>query len=86
MARSGYPSAPSIVYWILRALRGVPVDEHEEGVVMLSRFSSSLLEAFLAGNMEQFSPKAPMLEVLKWIAILDDPIYLGKIPVGSKKN
>ena len=40
------------------------MDAHKEGVVMLSGFSSSLLEAFLAGDMEQFNPRAKMLEVL----------------------
>jgi hypothetical protein len=43
----------------------VPVKKNEEGVVMLSGFSSSLLEAFMAGNMDKFSPVVKMLELLE---------------------
>ncbi len=61
---AGYPLT-GIVYWNLRATQGAPVKATEEGVVMLSGFSSSLLEAFLAGNMDKFSSVVKMLELLK---------------------
>lgn len=68
---AGFPSAPRIVYWNLRAVRGggVPADSQCEGVVMLSGFSSGLLESFLAGDLEQFTPMAQLL------ALLSKPCY-----------
>ena len=61
---AGYPSAPRILYWNERPAKSVPVTKTEEGVMMLSGFSSSLLEAFVAGNMDKFSPILKMIELL----------------------
>jgi len=66
---AGYPSAPRIVYWNLRPA-SVPVKKTEEGVVMRSGFSSSLLEAFMAGNMDKFSPILKMLQLLRKVCYL----------------
>jgi hypothetical protein len=59
---AGYQTVPRIVFWNLRPTQGVPVKKDEEGVVMLSRFSS---KAFMAGNMDKFSPIVKSLELLE---------------------
>ena len=61
---AGYASAPTIVYWNLRDSLGAPADEQCPGVVMLSGFSSSLLEAFLSGRIEDLTPIAQMRALL----------------------
>lgn len=46
-------SAPPIVYWNLRNTGGHLVVKDEEGAVLLSGFSPSLLKLVLQGNLEQ---------------------------------
>jgi hypothetical protein len=63
---AGYPQPPQLVYWNLRDSPSKPVgDPHLPGVVLLAGFSASLMEAFLAGRLEEFTPRAQMLALLQ---------------------
>lgn len=69
---AGYGSGPpTIIYWNLRSVvgGGAPVEAKEEGALMLSGFSVGLLESFLAGRMDEFTPLAQMM------SLLDKPCY-----------
>ena len=74
---AGYPSAPRIVYWNLRASRSIPVqDKLTPGVVLLAGFSAGLLKSFLEGKLDEFTPIAQMK------SLLDQPIY-AKLKVAD---
>ena len=62
---AGYPNLPRTVFWNLRSSASQPVrDAQEEGVVLLSGFSSALLKAFLKGDWEGFTPLGQMKQAL----------------------
>jgi len=56
---------PTIVYWNLRDSRSVPVEGTRRGVAMLSGFSSGLLESFLEGKLDDFTPVRQMMKQLE---------------------
>ena len=77
---AGYPSAPLIVYWNLRASRSTPVQKcATPGVILLAGFSAGLLKSFLAGNLDEFTPIAQMN------AVLGDKVFEDlAVAVGDK--
>jgi hypothetical protein len=63
---AGYPCAPTIVYWNLRATRNTPVQKAATpGVLLLAGFSAGLLKSFLSGNLDEFTPAAQLKAVLE---------------------
>jgi len=62
-AEAGYPM-PHIIFWNLRASGSKPTVACEEGVALLSGFSSNLLTAFMSGELEQFTPQSVMMDML----------------------
>ena len=64
-ANAGFgASPPKIVYWNLRDSASVPVQQHREGVVLLSGFSAALLETFMGGRLDEFTPQSQLAAVL----------------------
>lgn len=50
----GHPiKPPTIVFWNVRSSIGFPADSNEEGVIMMSGYSTSLLKFILSGEMEE---------------------------------
>jgi hypothetical protein len=77
---AGYPSAPLIVYWNLRASRSTPVQKKlTPGVLMLAGFSAGLLKSFLAGKLDEFTPIAQMN------AVLSEKVFEDLAVAGGEK-
>jgi hypothetical protein len=73
---AGYPSAPLIVYWNLRASESTPVQQkNTPGVLLLSGFSAGLLRSFLSGKLDEFTPEAQLN------AILEKDVYKSLVVV-----
>ena len=68
---AGYPTAPRIIYWNLRASHLSPVAQDTKGVVLMSGFSTQLLNNFLDGNLDDFTPIAQLRAVLEKKAYAD---------------
>lgn len=61
----GFQQIPKIVFWNLRSdTNDFPVNASQEGVVLLSGFSTGLLETLMNGDMDDFTPERQMLRVL----------------------
>jgi hypothetical protein len=61
----GFQQIPKIVFWNLRSdTNNFPVNASQEGVVLLSGFSTGLLETLMNGDMDDFTPERQMLRVL----------------------
>ena len=62
---AGYTCVPVIVYWNLNAkTTHVPAEPNQVGVVLLSGFSAGLLECFMSGRLEEYTPVNQMMDVL----------------------
>mmetsp|Transcript_45889 Transcript_45889/g.110501 ORF Transcript_45889/g.110501 Transcript_45889/m.110501 type:complete len:209 (-) Transcript_45889:61-687(-) len=61
---AGYSKLPHILYWNLRANTNAPTGAMCTNETMLSGFSSALLETFLKGELDQFTPKAQLAKLL----------------------
>ncbi len=56
---------PKVVFWNLDSRCGnVPVEKNEQGAMLVSGFSPSIMEAVLSGDFEQITPQGLMLKVL----------------------
>jgi hypothetical protein len=63
-AEAGY-KCPGLVFWNLNGEYGnSPSSKEEQGVVMVSGFSPTIMKAVLACDFDKISPEAMMLEVL----------------------
>jgi len=63
---AGFPSAPLIIYWNLRASLSTPVPQaNTPGVLLLAGFSAGLLRSFLEGNLAEFTPQAQLRKILE---------------------
>ena len=61
---AGY-DLPNVVFWNLNTFAGnVPVQKNEQGAMLVSGFSPAIMEAVLANDFEQITPKGLMLKVL----------------------
>jgi hypothetical protein len=75
---AGYDGPCSIVFWNLAGSTSIPVKQNCAGVVLLSGFSAGLLNSFLAGNLEAFTPQAQLS------AVINQDIYkLLKVAEGE---
>lgn len=64
-AAAGY-EMPLLTFWNVNARneKNSPVRFDQAGVALVSGFSTAILEALLAGNLEQFTPQSVMLKKL----------------------
>ena len=60
-SNAGY-TCPNIVFWNLKAYGNVPVRFNQDGVALISGFSPAIAEAFLSGDISNFTPEGIMLK------------------------
>lgn len=58
---AGY-TLPKVVFWNLNSYDNVPVREDETGTALVSGFSPSIMEAVLANDVEEFTPRGVMMK------------------------
>ena len=69
-----YKKLPKIIFWNVAAdIKGVPVTKYDSDVVMLSGFSTNLLENIF--TLENYTPKDAMFEKLN--------VYLDMLNVDN---
>ena len=60
---AGY-TVPQVVFWNLNSHDNVPVKYNEKGAALVSGFSPSIMTSILAADMEDFTPRAIMLQTI----------------------
>ena len=60
---AGY-TVPQVVFWNLNSHDNVPVKYNAKGAALVSGFSPSIMTSILAADMEDFTPRAIMLQTI----------------------
>eukprot|EP00466_Bigelowiella_natans_P006070 jgi/Bigna1/50346/estExt_Genewise1.C_750027 len=87
-ASHGY-QIPQIVFWNLRASEcgSIPAQADTPGVAMVSGFSPDLLNVFMDGEIEKFSPYNVMLKTIeKYKVDLDPQEFSGEMKEGEREK
>jgi hypothetical protein len=65
---AGY-TMPAVIFWNIASYSNVPVDQHQNGAVLVSGFSPAILRGVLAADWQSLTPIGMMQ------AVIMDPRY-----------